>query len=123
MSMVQTFLNNKQGFIKAHKVYFAVFLVAILADGLSTIYFMTQDPYSDELHPGIELAAKILGPVVGPLLGAAGKTTAALLVAIYLRRWAKYIFITASILSFWAAWYNIWGYELYTPLFLKYIPW
>ena len=123
MSITETFQNNLAGFFKAQRFYLGVFLLAILADGASTVYFMTHDPYSEELHPGIELMAKWFGPIIGPLLGVAGKAVAAVAVAIYLRRWARYIFITASILSFWAAWYNLWGYEHYTPLFLKYIPW
>ncbi len=77
-----------------------------------------------EIHPAIEfVSSKILGPVVGPLFGGLAKTVAGIVLGIYCRKYAGYIFVTASIISFWAAWYNIWGSDIYTPNILKWISW
>jgi hypothetical protein len=40
---------------------------------------------------------------------------------IYLRRWAIYIFVAVIILYAWAAWYNIWGCDLYYPRLLDWL--
>jgi uncharacterized membrane protein len=77
----------------------------------------------DELHPAVALAAFVVGPIAGPLIGAAGKFTAGLVVAVYLKRWALHTLLPASILSLWAAWYNVWGAEVYYPNLMRIIPW
>ena len=64
-----------------------------------------------------------MGPVAGPLAAAAGKAIVGIALAVYLRKFAAYLFATASIISFWAAWYNIWGYKLYTPMILEWFVW
>lgn len=115
--------GNLPGFWGSHRWFILVFAATVLCDAASTIYFMYHDPGSEETHPAIALAAKILGPVVGPLLGALAKTLAGLVVAIYLRRYAAYLFVAGSLLSFWAAWYNVWGKFMYEPWFMKWIPW
>jgi hypothetical protein len=76
-----------------------------------------------EIHPIIRFISKALGPVVGPVIAAIGKALAGIIVCVFCKRFAAYIFTAASIISFWAAWYNIWGYKVYTPLILKWIPW
>jgi hypothetical protein len=70
----------------------------------------------------IRVAATIAGPVLGPLLGAFAKTIAGVMVSIYCRRFAVYILVLTAIISFWAAWYNVWGVEMYRPIFMKYLP-
>jgi len=100
-----------------------LFVIALFCDAASTIHSMLIEGPDVEIHPVIRLVSRTLGPVAGPLVATAGKTLAGLLVAIYCRRFAAYIFVTASIISFWAAWYNIWGFKVYTPLILKWIPW
>ena len=57
------------------------------------------------------------------LAGAIGKVSAGIIVAIYLRRFAIYIFVTASVISFWAAWYNMWGHKIYIPKILVWFTW
>jgi len=37
---------------------------------------------------------------------------------VYLRRCAAYIFVAVIVLYTWAAWYNVWGCELYYPRLL-----
>jgi len=117
------FRNNCHGFIKENRFLISLFLFALLCDGVSTIYIMLEYGPGVEIHPAIQLVSKITGPVIGPLISVLAKGVAGMLVAIYLRRFAKYIFLTAAIISLWAAWYNVWGVELYYPNILKWIPW
>jgi hypothetical protein len=62
-----------------------------------------------ELHFFVRLAGRLFGPVAGPVLGFFGKLGAGLLVGVYCRRYATWIFGVAAAISLWAAWYNVWG--------------
>jgi len=53
----------------------------------------------------------MFGPVAGPLIGVAAKLAAAMVVAIYCRRFAGHVFVAATMISLWAAWYNVWGID------------
>ncbi len=119
----ERFKHNCRGFMQSRCYVIAFCLTGLLCDALSTVHFMTQRPMMGELHPVVDLAAQYLGPVVGPLVGFAGKAVAGFCVAVFWRRWSRHILIAVGILSLWAGWYNVWGYEMYTPNFLKYIPW
>ena len=116
------FRNNARGFWGAYRWLLIVFVVSLFCDAASTIYFMIKLGPELEIHPMVRIAARIAGPVAGPLLGASAKALAGILVAIYCRRFAAYILILASLISFWAAWYNVWGIELYWPIFMRYLP-
>ncbi|MHC4271578.1 MAG: hypothetical protein ACYST2_04620 [Planctomycetota bacterium] len=116
------FLQNHTGFWQMYRWFIAIFIVAIFCDALSTIHFMNRIGIEAELHPAFYLVSKIFGPNLGPMLGAAGKVMAGFAVAIYCRQYAAHIFLAASIISFWAAWYNIWGMHFYTPILLEWIP-
>ena len=87
------------------------------------MHFMLKEGPDAEMHLAIRFVSKVLGPIAGPLIGAIGKTVAGVLVGIFCRRFAAYIFVTASIISLWAAWYNIWGFRLYTPIIVYWFPW
>ena len=97
-------------------------MLTLLCDGLSTVYVMLGIGPQEELHPVVRCVSVSFGPVVGPLFGVVGKAIAGLLVAIYCRRFAAYILVTASIISIWAAWYNMWGFKLYVANILKWFP-
>ncbi|MBT3201618.1 MAG: hypothetical protein HN350_17080 [Phycisphaerales bacterium] len=120
--VVARFCNNARGFWAAHRWLLIVFVISLLCDAASTIYFMLQLGPGPEIHPVIRVAATIAGPVLGPLLGAFAKTIAGVMVSIYCRRFAVYILVLTAIISFWAAWYNVWGVEMYRPIFMKYLP-
>jgi hypothetical protein len=45
--------------------------------------------------------------VRGPAAGFVGKAGFGILVAIYCRKYAVYIFGAATVMSLWAAWYNV----------------
>ena len=122
-SVLRRFRKNRKGFFKSYKWLVAGFLVALMCDALSTVRFMLIRPDDGELHPAVNIAAETLGPVIGPLVGFAGKAIAGLCVSIYCRRWARLILGVAIVMSLWAAWYNIWGIGLYYPNLLQVIPW
>ena len=112
----ERFVKNSQGFWKTYWLLLILYVMALLADGLSTIHFMLRDGIDGtELHPAVSFAAKIFGPIYGPLIGVIGKLLAGIIVAIYWRRIAWIILLVVIILSTWAAWYNIWGWQYYTP--------
>ena len=117
------FHNNCPGYIKENRFLISLFLFTLFCDGVSTIYIMREYGPDVEIHPAIQLVSKITGPVIGPLISVLAKGVAGMLVAIYLRRFAAYIFLTATIISLWAAWYNVWEVELHYPNILKWIPW
>ncbi len=110
------FAKNAEGFWKTYWLLLILFLTALLADGLSTIYFMLGDGTDGtELHPAVSFAARVAGPVWGPIIGVIGKFFAGIIVAIYWRRIAWIILLVAITLSTWAAWYNLWGWQYYEP--------
>ncbi len=73
----------------------------------STIHFITIEGPESEAHPDVMILSIILGPVLGPIAGKICQLAAILLITVYLRRWAVYIFSAIILLYTWAAWYNI----------------
>jgi len=122
--VAERFRANSRGFATRYRVLLLLFIVALLCDAISTTWFMLHEggPHS-EAHPVVRYVSHAVGPILGPWFGALGKFTAAVVVAIYLRRWATLILLVGSVLSLWAAWYNIWGVNLYTPVLLRLLPW
>lgn len=115
------FRENYDGFWRHYRWLAGVFVLGLLCDGISTVYFMTREGIDGELHPAIYSISLFLGPVAGPMVGVCVKAIAGIGLAIYLRRFAAYIFILTSAMSFWAAWYNIWGWRIYTPIILEWV--
>ncbi len=103
--------------------WLVIFFITILCDSLSTIVFMLREGAEAEAHPAIRFVSEIFGPILGPLVGFAAKVLAGILVGVYCRKFAVYVFIAVSIISFWAAWYNLCGSQFYTPYILKWIVW
>lgn len=100
-----------------------LYSIAIVCDALSTVHFMLNEGTGGtEMHPAVGIAARIAGPVLGPLIGAAGKMIAGLIVAIYWRRIAFFILLIPTLMSFWAAWYNLWGWQYYEPSIFLWWP-
>ncbi len=72
---------------KQHALLIILLIGAFAFDTVSTIYFMTQDGFQDELHPLIRYSASIFGPITGPILSAfIYKIVVALCLALYLKR-------------------------------------
>jgi hypothetical protein len=76
---------------------------------------MRLDGLDQEVHPAVRIVSNIFGPVVGPVVGKVCQLAAILLVTIYLRPQAKYIFLIVAMLYSWAAWFNVWGRNIYVP--------
>ncbi len=110
--------ENWVGYVHEYRVFLVLVLLASLADMASTIHLMLYMGPQVEMHPTVRFAAEFLGPVVGPILGKALQITVIIILTVFLRRWAIFIFIPVIILYFWAAWYNVWGYQLYYPRLL-----
>ena len=119
---VVRFRTNARGFWGVYRWVVIVFLVSLLCDAASTIHFMVKSGPELEIHPMVRIVARLAGPIAGPLLGALAKAMAGILVAIYCRRFAAHILILTALISFWAAWYNIWGVEMYIPAFMRWLP-
>ncbi len=115
------FRENWKGFVRAYWVFLLLALLASLADTASTIYFMLHTGPRAELHPTVRWVSELTGPILGPILGKAIQFGVLLTLTVFLRRRAILIFIPIIILYTWAAWYNIWGYELYYPRLLHWL--
>lgn len=116
LSIKDRFIANSNGFLRRFWPFLILYFISLAADGLSTICFMLRDGSDGtEMHPAVSIAARMFGPVLGPLLGVLGKAVAGLIVAVYWRRIAWAVLLVPTILSFWAAWYNCWGWQYYQP--------
>lgn len=116
--------ENSRGFWQDYHWFIVIFALALLCDAASTVHFLLQPDPDTEAHPAINfLCSNMLGPIAGPLLAAIAKLAIGIAIAVYCRRFAICIFVAVSAISLWAAWYNIWGFKLYTPIILEWIPW
>ena len=113
---------NYVGYFHDFRLAIAITCLAATADLVSTIMFMVKDGVDLEMHPAIRIASMVLGPIVGPLFGKAFQLLAVFVVTVYWRRGARYVFIAATMMYLWAAWYNVRGKHLYQPLFVKWLP-
>ena len=132
MAHVRTFkdiverLNvNWHGYVRQYYILLILTVAAASADMLSTVYIMLVYGTDAEWHPTIRMVAMALGPVFGPIVGKLWQFAIVIVLTVYLRFWAVYIFLTVIVLYTWAAWYNIWGCHLYYPRLLalfEYLP-
>ncbi len=106
---------NWNGYLARYWLLLILLALAAIADMLSTVFFMIIDGPEVEGHPIIRLLSIALGPVLGPVVGKLCQFAAAVVLTVYLRRWAIYIFVTVIILYAWAAVYNI----VATPILLS----
>ena len=110
--------ENWVGYVREYRVFLVLVLLASLADMASTIHFMLNSSPRAEFHPTVRFLSQFFGPWLGPVLGKAIQFTVIIVLTVFLRRWAVFIFVPVIILYFWAAWYNVWGYQLYYPRLL-----
>ena len=125
MGQIRTFkdimdrLNeNWKGYVHRYNVLIFLTLAAASADMLSTVYVMLIYGTQAEWHPTIRMVAMALGPVLGPIVGKLWQFAIIIVLTVYMRFWAVYIFLTVIVLYTWAAWYNIWGCRIYYPRLL-----
>jgi hypothetical protein len=117
--VIERFRANWQGYLRRYRILLVLTILAATADMLSTIRFMLLEGPEAEGHPAVRVLAIVFGPVFGPVLGKICQFAVIISLTVYLRRWAVYIFVTVIILYTWAAWYNIWGQNIYYPRLLK----
>lgn len=113
--------DNWPGYLRRYRVWLLLTLLAALADAATTVYFMLSAGPQAEGHPAIRLVSTVLGPVLGPMVGKLCQLAVVVLLTVYLRRHALYIFVAVIILYTWAAWYNLWGGDLYYPRLLQWL--
>jgi hypothetical protein len=101
------FLKNREGFLEAYKFPIMLLAVTALLDAFSTFCFMYVLGIEFELHPMVRELSYWLGPLVGPFLGAALKIGLGIVVMIYIRRFEKLLFWTASIIYSYAFMHNL----------------
>ena len=108
--IVERFRVNWEGYIHECRAFLIL-----------TVYFMLRAGPDAEGHPAIRLISAVFGPILGPILGKLCQFTAVVALTVYLRRWAAYIFVAVIVLYAWAAWYNVWGCDLYYPRLLDWL--
>ncbi len=121
----ERFRLNWQGYLRRYWIFLVLTTFAAAADLFSTIRFMLLEGPEAEGHPAVRVLAIVFGPVFGPVIGKICQFAVIISLTVYLRRWAVYIFVAVIILYTWAAWYNVWGQNLYYPRLLKlleYLP-
>jgi hypothetical protein len=119
--IVERFHMNWEGYIQEFRIFLILTMLAALADAASTVYFMLRAGPDAEGHPAIRLVSTVFGPILGPIVGKLFQLTVVVALTIYLRRWAVYIFVAVIVLYAWAAWYNVWGCDLYYPRLLDWL--
>lgn len=119
--IVERFRINWKGYLRQYRFFLILTVIAALADAASTVYFMLRTGPGAEGHPVIRIISMVFGPVLGPVISKVCQFSAIVVLTVYLRRWAMYIFVAVIILYTWAAWYNVWGCELYYPRLLDWI--
>jgi len=119
--IIERFRINCQGYIREYRFLLILTVFAALADAASTVYFMLRAGPDAEGHPVIRLISLVFGPILGPIVGKLCQFTAVVVLTIYLRLWSLYIFVAVIVLYAWAAWYNVWGCDLYYPRLLDWL--
>jgi hypothetical protein len=103
------FRHNYQGFWCTFRWFILIFIIAQLSDALSTCYFMGKIGWQYEFHPLVKYAAREYGTIWGPMLSCAFKVVSGVAVAIYLRKYARVIFLATASTAACAAFYNVWS--------------
>jgi hypothetical protein len=111
--------DNWKGYVQQYRLLLVLVLLASLADMATTIHFMLVHGPQAEGHPVVRMISQAFGPIFGPVLGKTIQFVVAIVVTVFLRRWTAYILIPLIILYGWAAWYNLWGHEIYYPRLLQ----
>jgi len=89
------------------RILIAVFLVSVLADLATTLWFFHDGGIDQELHPGIRLFGYAYGRTIGPLLGKTVQAIGVLGVAHVIGRGGTVLLSTVTCFYVLAAVYNI----------------
>ena len=110
---------NSPGFLREYWPYLVAVLIAATLDFITTCRFMSEGSVSDEFHPIIRFVSVICGPIWGPLFGKLCQIIATLFLAITFKPIARIVLVLVAVIYLYAAWFNTWGVNLYTPLFVR----
>ncbi len=116
--LVARFTVNLDGYFREYRIWLILLALAAVADTISTIMFMVTDGIDHEVHPGVRVMSLVLGPIAGPIASKMLQVLGVMAITIYFRQRAWIIFMPVVILYTWAAWYNIWGRNIYVPRLL-----
>jgi hypothetical protein len=105
----ERFHQNYQGFGSTFRWFILIFVIAQFSDALSTCYFMNKIGWQYEFHPLVRHSARIFGTTWGPMLSFVFKASSGVVVAIYLRKYARLIFLGTASTASLAAFYNVWS--------------
>jgi len=82
------------------------FILACVADFITTLHFFRTAGVEHELHPGIRLFGYAYGRTAGPALGKLVQIVGLLALAAVIGRWGSYLIALATVLFTAAAIYN-----------------
>ncbi len=102
--------------------FMLLFIAALVVDTASTVWFMAETGPGDEIHPLVRMSSEVFGIVAGPIIGAAYKIIAVLIVTAYLRRFAEFILTISAVSYSLAACYNLWALDLYNNGLIGWLP-
>lgn len=107
--VAERFRHNYQGFWYTFRWFIFIFVIAQFCDALSTCYFMGKIGWEYEFHPLIRYASRTWGTFWGPMLSFVFKVISGVAIAIYLRKYARVIFLATASTAAFAAFYNVWS--------------
>jgi hypothetical protein len=105
--------RNLRGFWELHKYRLYILVAAATLDCLSTIHFMLLTGPERELHPHIRIISSFLGPIAGPVLGKVLQLVLGVGITVYVRKYARLILISASVLYLYAFWHNLYMMDFF----------
>jgi hypothetical protein len=100
---------SKQRFLPSMKFLFAIFVLTLAFDTLSTVLVVRQCGPAIELHPVVRITSELFGPIAGPILGATLKALGMVLVIQYIQHVARFVLSVSAILYTGAACFNLAG--------------
>ncbi|MBA4031885.1 MAG: hypothetical protein C0478_13485 [Planctomyces sp.] len=122
-TLYERFRANWPGYWRRWGHWYLVATLAATADWISTWQFMMDGRIEDELHPAVRLVSHWLGPMAGPLVAKLAQLTVLAVVTATFERYARVIFLVVIFTYSYAAWFNTWGHQYYTPVFARYLSW
>ena len=121
LSYRDQFFTNLDGFLKTFRPFLIAASIAAALDFVSTSRFMNEGNIIAEVNLIIRWISFLLGPFWGPLVGKLGQLVFLIPFTVMFRKWAWIIFVIVTLIYLYAAWFNTWGIDLYTPRFFQFL--
>ena len=91
-----------------HRWIVSLFVIATLADIVTTLAFFHRDGVDQEFHPGIRLVSYALGRSVGPFATKWIQFVGVFLIASIFKKIAPYLFAVAGAIYLFGSVHNVW---------------